>query len=78
MERTWTTSSHLEGGLTETASFDVFTATHDQVMAGSVDSVRSRVVLLAEDHSLPYLADLAACVAASIHGGMPTRVLYRE
>ena len=63
-----TTSSH---------AFDVFTATHDEVMAGNVEPVRSRVILLDEGQSLAYYADLAATMAATMRGGMPTRVMLR-
>jgi hypothetical protein len=60
-------------------TFDVFTATHDQVMAGQVRAVRHRVVVSAVEFPTYAAAyDAAACLAACVHGGMPTEVMPRH
>lgn len=56
--------------------FDVFTSSHDDVMAGRLERVRSRV-LISDTYTYAQAADLAAALAVGMHGGMPTRVLVR-
>lgn len=58
--------------------FDVFTCPHDDVKEGRLERVRSRVLISADAYpSYAEAADLAACLAVGMHGGMPTRVLVR-
>lgn len=58
--------------------FDVFTAMHDDIKDGITREVWSRVVI--SDTAFPdsrIAAQVAACMAVAIHGGMPTRILPR-
>jgi hypothetical protein len=58
--------------------FDVFTAHHDDVGTGSYQAVRSRVLVSGEDFpDWRVAAQVAALMAVTIHGGMPTGVLPR-
>ncbi|GAA4101673.1 hypothetical protein ACFFOS_11645 [Nocardioides kongjuensis] len=59
-------------------AFDVFTSRHDDVKAGRVAQVRSRVLVSRAE--FPRFADayeVAANLATAVHGGMPTAVLPR-
>lgn len=62
-----------------TWSFDVITARHDDVKeGGDYRRVRSRVtVSVAEFPSWTKAAQVAGCMAAAIHGGMPVDILPR-
>lgn len=55
--------------------FDVFTALHDEVKTGQLDTVRSRVVVEADTY--PTAQDTAAALAVAVHGGMATAALVR-
>lgn len=59
--------------------FDVTTALHDDMKGGGpYKTVRSRIVLSrSEFPSYGLAADMAACLAVAIHGGMATAVLPR-
>lgn len=59
--------------------FDVFTALHDNVkLGGDYPRVWSRVVVSALEYPSPAkAADVACCIAVSIHGGMPVACHYR-
>lgn len=55
--------------------FDVDTSPHDNVKQGILTSVRSRVIV--SDIAFPtpaQAADVAACLAVAVHGGMPTKI----
>ncbi|MBV6727524.1 hypothetical protein [Nocardioides daeguensis] len=59
-------------------AFDVFTSRHDDVQAGRLARVHSRVLLSRAE--FPRFADayeVAANLATAVHGGMPTAVLPR-
>jgi len=56
-------------------TYDVFTASHDDVKAGRYDTVRSRVTVEADTH--PSAQDLACAMAVAMHGGMATSALPR-
>jgi len=61
--------------------FDVFTVKHDDLKdygLKQAPTVWSRVVLSVEDFpSFSLAQDTAACLAVSVHGGMPVSVLPR-
>lgn len=62
----------------EVYAFDVFTSRHDDVKAGRLARVHSRVLLSRTE--FPRFADayeVAANLATAVHGGMPTAVLPR-
>ena len=61
---------------TEPYAFDVLTSPHDLVKVGTLDAVRSRV-LISRDYTYAEAMDLAACLAIACHGGMATAVLPR-
>jgi len=56
-------------------SFDVFTAEHDRVKNGHMADVHSRVIVEAETYA--EASETAGCLAAVVHGGMPTAILVR-
>lgn len=56
-------------------TFDVFTASHDQVKVGQINTVRSRVLVEADTY--PTAQDTAAALAVAVHGGMATSALVR-
>lgn len=59
-------------------SFDVSTSLHDDVKVGVIARRWSRVhISVAEFPDWRVAAQVAANMAASIHGGMPTAVLPR-
>lgn len=59
--------------------FDVATADNDAVKVGVLVQCWSRVVVSREDYpSIAKAADLAGCIASTIHGGMPTTIRYIE
>jgi hypothetical protein len=59
----------------ERYTFDVATALHDDVKRGVVVSRLSRVTISAEDFpDWRVAAQVAGCMAAGIHGGMPTSI----
>ncbi|TQK71738.1 MULTISPECIES: hypothetical protein [unclassified Nocardioides] len=67
-----------EGEAYDVYAFDVFTSRHDDVQAGRVAQVRSRVLVSRAE--FPRFADayeVAANLATAVHGGMPTAVLPR-
>ena len=67
-----------EPGEYDVYAFDVFTSRHDDVKAGRVARVRSRVLVSRAE--FPRFADayeVAANLATAVHGGMPTAVLPR-
>ena len=58
--------------------FDVSTSEHDDVKAGRLERVWSRVVVSREEFpTFGMAAETAACLAVAVHGGMPTNVLVR-
>lgn len=62
----------------EAWTFDVFTSPHDDVKAGRLCRVWSRVVVSVEAYpSSVQASEVAACLAVAVHGGMPTSVLPR-
>lgn len=59
--------------------FDVTTAHHDDMKGGGpYRTVRSRVIVSREAYPTYGLAaEVAACLAVAVHGGMPTEILPR-
>jgi hypothetical protein len=59
-------------------SFDVATAHHDDVKHGRTITRWSRVTISATAHpDWRVAAQVAGCLAVTIHGGMPTAILPR-
>lgn len=59
-------------------SFDVATSDHDHVKAGVLVQRWSRVTVSGDAYpDWRDAAQVAACVAVAVHGGMPTSVLPR-
>jgi len=55
--------------------FDVATSLHDDIKRGVIIGKTSRVTLLKSDFpDWRVAAQVAGCMAASIHGGMPTSI----
>lgn len=63
----------------QTYEFDVITALHDDMKGGGAyPTVRSRVTVSAIDFpAYTVAAEVAACMAVGIHGGMAINVLPR-
>lgn len=63
----------------QTYEFDVITARHDDMKGGGdFPATRSRVIVSAIEYpAYAKAADVAACIAVAIHGGMPIHVLPR-
>lgn len=60
-------------------AFDVFTSPHDSVKVGILVTRWSRVNVSSHEYpTITAAAEVAACLAIAVHGGMATSILYRE
>lgn len=62
--------------MTSTWTFDVSTSPHDDVKEGILVRRWSRVTVSRDDFpTWTRGAEVAACLAVAVHGGMPTEIL---